>query len=104
MNTRIRTIIISLIAASSFATATIAPAVSQADATAPVTCSGGGKPGDKGVSTVTINGKVVKEAKYICGSDGQWHEVVNREGAKPITPPTKTTPPVVTATPLRAVA
>ena len=102
MNSRIRTLIIGLIAASSFATAAIAPAVSQAVPAAPVTCEGGAKPGGTMVKQFTINGTVVKEKKYICGSDGQWHEVVAREEAKISTPPSTPRVPVV-VTPLRAV-
>jgi hypothetical protein len=91
MNTRIRKLIIGLIAASSFATATIAPAVSLAAPAAPVTCDGGGKPGDivTIVTTVTVNGKVTGTVteKKICGSDGNWHTMVAFEGPKETRPP-----------------
>ena len=85
MLTKTRTIIITLVASASFAIATVAPAVSQAETksgSSPVTCSGGSSPGDiKTTSTTTVikgtNGTKVKveETKEICGSDGQWHKV-----------------------------
>jgi hypothetical protein len=89
LSTRTRTIITSLIAAAGFATATLAPAVSQADKVAPktpaVTCPGSvsASPGDTRETTVTTksaDGSSVKEtSKEICGSDGKWHTVATLE-------------------------
>jgi hypothetical protein len=81
MNMKIRTIIITLIAAGSFATATIAPAVSQADpksGSTPATCSGGGREGDEITVTVTVTRdgqSVSKSFTEKCESDGKWHVI-----------------------------
>lgn len=89
MLTKTRTTLISLIAAASFATAAIAPAVSQADKAKPapaVTCDGGFQPGDIVENTYTrkVNGKpdIVETTKEICGKDGKWHTVSNLEISK----------------------
>jgi hypothetical protein len=89
LSTRTRTIITTLIASAGFATATVAPAISQADKVASktpaVTCPGGvvGSPGDIRETTVTTksaDGSSVKEtSKEICGSDGKWHTVATLE-------------------------
>src|SRR5271169_7157820 len=113
MNTKIRTAIITLIAAGSFATATVAPAVSQADpANGPsVTCPGDGpaQPGDEKTTVVTIkfkNGTETTKIKEVCGSDGEWHVVTDREGAKqshrPVVGGPVNTPPVLVAPPVTA--
>ena len=88
MNTKIRTIIITLIASASFGLATIAPAVSQA---ATAEC----KPGDVYVRETTVNGKVIRHETAVCNKAGQWVEVVGLERAKISTPPTTSKPPVV---------
>ena len=83
--TKTRTTIIALLASCSFAAASMAPAISHADpksgGTTAITCSGGSKPGDirETTTNVTINGKwnLTASTKEICGSDGEWHQVVS---------------------------
>jgi hypothetical protein len=90
MNTKIRTTIVSLVAASSLAMAAIAPAVSHAEAKSPakaVTCPGGYAPGTKADITQTVAGGPTKIKHYICGSDGAWHQVVSLEGSQESTRP-----------------
>jgi len=94
MLNKTRTSLALFIAAASFATATVAPAVSQAATvkTKPATCTGGFKPGDEKsvTTTVVVNGKKIgtETIKSICGSDGKWHEVANLEVSnKPPRPP-----------------
>jgi len=76
-NTKIRTTIITLIAACSFATATVAPAVSQADPVegegTPVSCSYNGDTYGVGDRISVISG--AHYDNYYCGSDGEWHKV-----------------------------
>jgi hypothetical protein len=85
MLTKTRATLITLIATCSIGTTAIAPAVSQAAKVKPkpVTCEGGGKPGDIKTETFTIkiNGKTVgtETVKSVCGSDGRWHETANLE-------------------------
>jgi hypothetical protein len=88
MRIKIRTIILSLLAAGGFAAASIAPAVSHADSKSKgkeVTCDGA-QPGDILETTVTVkkNGKEVVSItrRQICGSDGKWHDVVSLEISK----------------------
>jgi hypothetical protein len=87
MSPKIRTLILTVVASCSFATASFAPAVSQADSKdkAKVTCDGS-SPGDILETTVTVkkNGKEVASytTKQICGSDGKWHDVSNLEVSK----------------------
>jgi hypothetical protein len=76
-NMKIRTTIITLIAACSFVTATAAPAVSQADPAegqgTPVTCSYNGGTYGVGDRISVISG--AHYDNYYCGSDGEWHKV-----------------------------
>jgi hypothetical protein len=89
LSTKIRTTIIAVITTSSFAGASLVPAVSQARAKKPgttVTCpditgGGVGQPGD----ILTVEWNVIlpngqwgtEKEKKICGSDGKWHKVVD---------------------------
>jgi len=81
LSTKIRSTIIALVASSSLAVATVAPAVSQATAkkspSTEVTCDGF-KPGTviSTTHTVRVNGKVVTEftTSEKCGTDGKWHK------------------------------
>jgi len=82
MFTRTRTFLITLIAACSFATATIAPAISEAAKpvkSKEVTCSGGAKPGDIKTTVTFVNGKITLISQSVCGSDGKWYKVTNLE-------------------------
>jgi hypothetical protein len=82
MLTKTRTFLITLVAACSFATATIAPAASQAAKpvkSKEVTCSGGAKPGDIKTTVTFVNGKVTSISSSVCGSDGKWYKVTNLE-------------------------
>src|SRR5271166_6183641 len=89
MNTRIRTIIITLIASAGFGVASVAPAVSQAETPE---C----KPGDVAVTKATINGKVVGTVTTrVCNKAGEWVNVVSLERAKIGTSPTTSKLPVV---------
>jgi hypothetical protein len=87
--TRARTTIITLVAACSFATATVAPAVSQADPIegegAPATCSYGGGTYNVGDRISVISG--AHYDNYYCGSDGEWHKVEQVVKGKKITLP-----------------
>ena len=84
-NVKTRTILATLIAAGSFATATVAPAVSQADpiegSGAPVTCSYEGGTYNVGDRISVISG--AHYDNYYCGSDGEWHLVEQVIPAKP---------------------
>ena len=98
MLTKTRTTLITLIAACSFATATIAPAVSQAEPASgsgsATTCGGVSKVGDEITVTVTVKRggqSVSKSYTEKCESDGKWHIVASRLS------PIVTTPPVVVA-------
>jgi hypothetical protein len=88
-NRKARTTIITLIAACSFATATIAPAVSQADPIegegTPVTCSYEGSTYNAGERISVISG--AHYDNYYCGSDGEWHKVEQSVKGKKITVP-----------------
>ena len=103
MLSKTRTTIITLVAAGGFATATIAPAVSQADqkagSTPAVTCSGGGQVGDEITVTVTVKrgGQSGCSKSYTekCESDGKWHT-----RRIPAVNPVVATPPVVAAQPV----
>jgi len=98
MNTKIRTTIITLIAAGSFATATVAPAVSQArdneqgDA---AICYYEGKAYSEGAKITLQDGTV-----QTCKSDGTWGRT--KKTGPVVTPPAITTvavapqPPVTT--------
>jgi hypothetical protein len=82
MLTKTRTLLITLIAACSFATATIAPSVSEAAKpvkSKEVTCSGGAKPGDIKTTVTFVNGKIVSISSSVCGGDGKWYKVTNLE-------------------------
>jgi hypothetical protein len=75
-NTKTRTILATLIAAGSFATATVAPAVSQAEPNegqGEVTCSYEGGTYKVGDRISVFSG--AHYDNYYCGSDGQWHLV-----------------------------
>ncbi len=115
MNAKIRTIIISLIAAGSFATATVAPTVSQA---ADGTCDAN-QAGDVVVheNKTTINGRTIVTEKWteVCGKDGKWHKSINfspppkspivKEGAAPVKGVVTSTPPLAEkTTPVTVVA
>jgi len=82
-STKTRTILATVIAAGSFATATVAPAVSQADepVEAPVTCSYGGATYQVGDRISVFSG--AHYDNYYCGSDGEWHLVEQVIPAKP---------------------
>jgi len=82
LSTKIRTALVTLIAVGGFATATVAPAASQAagktlaeKTPVAVTCEGTYKPGDMRTVTITVNKKVIVISTEICGSDGKFHEV-----------------------------
>jgi hypothetical protein len=91
-NRKARTTIITLIAACSFATATVAPAASQADpiegSGAPVTCSYEGGSYNVGDRISVISG--AHYDNYYCGSDGEWHKVEQVVKGKKITVPVTT--------------
>jgi hypothetical protein len=91
LSTKTRTAIIALVASAGLASASALPAVSQARPivkSTKVTCpdidgQGAGQPGE--LRTISWNViqpdgsfKVEKETK-ICGSDGKWHTVLDRE-------------------------
>lgn len=99
LSTRIRTSLIALVASAGVATASALPAVSQARPiikTTKVTCpdingAGAGQPGEQRTlewNVIRPDGTwgVEKETK-ICGSDGKWHTVLDREVVTPVTPP-----------------
>lgn len=90
MLTKTRTTLITLIAACSFATATIAPAVSQAEPAsgsgAPTGCGGTSKVGDEVTVTVTVkrgSQSVSKSYTEKCEADGKWH-VVSSQVSNPV--------------------
>jgi hypothetical protein len=96
-----RTALITLIATCSFATATIAPAVSQAEPASgsgsATGCGGTSKVGDEITVTVTVKrGAQSVSSSYTekCGSDGKWHIV-----SSVVSNPVSTAPPVVVARP-----
>jgi hypothetical protein len=91
LSNKIRTTIVALVASAGLASAAALPAVSQARPIikgTKVTCpdidgQGAGQPGE--LRTISWNViqpdgsfKIEKETK-ICGSDGKWHTVLNRE-------------------------
>lgn len=97
MLTKTRTTLITLLAACSFASATIAPAVSQAQPASgggsATGCGGNSKVGDEITVTVTVKrGGQSVSSSYTekCGSDGKWHIVSSLVGS-----PIATTSPVV---------
>jgi hypothetical protein len=104
MLSKTRTTLITLIAACSFATATIAPAVSQAEPASgsgsATGCGGTSKVGDEITVTVTVKrGTQSVSSSYTekCGSDGKWH-IVSR-----VSNPLATTRPVIVARPTMSV-
>jgi len=75
LTTKTRTAIITLIAACGFATATVAPAVSQAqpiEDQTPVVCEYEGETFGVGERIVVFSG--AHYDYYYCGSDGVWHK------------------------------
>jgi hypothetical protein len=99
MLTKTRTTLITLIAACSFATATIAPAVSQAEppggSASATGCGGTSRVGDEITVTVTVKRgaqSVSKSYTEKCESDGKWHIV-----ASVVSNPVAITPSVVVA-------
>jgi Protein of unknown function (DUF1496) len=84
MNTKIRTTIITLIAAGSFATATVAPAVSQAQGNVQseaAICYYAGVPYSEGAKITLQDGTV-----QTCQHDGTWG--LTKKAGPVVTPPT----------------
>jgi hypothetical protein len=98
LTTKIRTAVIAVVASAGLATASALPALSEARPvlkTPKVTCpdingAGVGQPGELRTlewNVIQSDGtfRIEKETK-ICGSDGKWHTVVNREVTGTTTP------------------
>jgi hypothetical protein len=105
MLAKTRTTLITLIAACSFATATIAPTVSQAEPASgsgsATGCGGTSKVGDEVTVTVTVKRggqSVSKSYTEKCESDGKWHLVASQ-----VSNPVATTQPVIVARPTMSV-
>jgi hypothetical protein len=100
LSSKIRTSIITLIAAGSLATAAAAPAVSQAqprEGDKPATCEYNGSTYGEGERISVLVG--AHYDNYLCGSDGQWHLVEWHPTELMVAPPVETKPsPVKTIT------
>jgi hypothetical protein len=103
--TKTRTTIVTLIAACSLATATVAPAVSQAEPPegegAPVSCSYNGESFAPGERISVFSG--AHYDNYYCGSDGEWHKVEHEPEISSVTLK-KLLKPIVKKAPPRAVS